>query len=144
MSELLYETRSLCSVCSLKLGRGFTAWKKAFVSVREGAVWLTVLCEEHGEHRTLYCSNPSFFKRIASYTLGTTHSSDIEDLLQASKLTPTSENHPLIVELTVWDGNAFMSDQAIAETLARTKANFPQNRRVRAHSATQQRSHAIV
>eukprot|EP00698_Gefionella_okellyi_P013133 TRINITY_DN3582_c0_g1_i1.p1 TRINITY_DN3582_c0_g1~~TRINITY_DN3582_c0_g1_i1.p1 ORF type:complete len:509 (-),score=102.28 TRINITY_DN3582_c0_g1_i1:437-1963(-) len=122
--EPIYETRSVCPVCSVIERKGFE-WIPAFVYQKGNCVWLRYQCKMHGERQTLYCSDAGFFRKVLSYSEALsaydgkrpTHALSAQYLRRMLRYQSDATNHPLMAEVSVFRSGQFASDGEIKATV---------------------------
>ncbi len=134
--QLLYNTLSLCPVCSFvdKKGVGKEQWKQAsIVQDTNDKVLQIVSCEQHGTQTITVSSDINFFRKMLKYTPGVMDTTldtvlDIEEIENRIRYKNTEfYNHPLIVdvEMFVPGGTEFLSDEVLLRDITRATAPIP-------------------
>jgi len=125
---VLYTTYTICARCVLIDKKGLL-WKDAAVVRRGDHVWLTLKCKSHGIQETLYCADAEFFERMLRFNPETVFKEqlpDIEDLRNMMNYGKTTNNFPLIMELSIWENNVgFLPKPQIEAELLKYKSFFP-------------------
>eukprot|EP00301_Raphidiophrys_heterophryoidea_P000623 c10311_g1_i3.p1 GENE.c10311_g1_i3~~c10311_g1_i3.p1 ORF type:complete len:391 (-),score=76.36 c10311_g1_i3:807-1928(-) len=124
--EVLYRTFSICSKCAFAAREGLK-WHPGFVSVYAGKVWLVVDCPIHSRSRTMYCSDPTLFKKTLAYSKDSRvqkptdpkkgwvpEIDDIEEIISRLHYRQSHRHHlPLVAGLDVYVGGRYLTRDEI-------------------------------
>ena len=114
---ILYATMSICPTCLIKSNKSEKI--KGLVKEEDGKVYLMVTCPEHGEFKTLYCSDVGAFKQIFSFSESTPPKIDIEDL-NKTVVTP-----PFVCDIDLWERGELIDDDFLVEQVKKCANLYP-------------------
>jgi hypothetical protein len=127
----IYETASLCPRCVLHDRRGIKLESAAVVR-RQTDVFLTLACAHGHRTRTRICADYLFFARQMAFAVPNAPQpriGDIETLGTRLSERPTAIDAPFIVQIPLFEGGAFRSDDAIRSDVELSKTFYPANRK---------------
>lgn len=122
----LYKTFSICPRCALLEEYSAFSLKPAEVVKKFVKIWLCVNCNLHGDQETLLCGNAPWFEKmwqLSGVEMNEASITDIEDLKKKKRVRPASV--PLIVELSVFNNDEFVTTEDIDNQLQKIKLSYP-------------------
>lgn len=131
--QIIYSTASICPRCALIDQKGLNLLP-AKVYQHKDKVWLSLECETHGLHRTLYCSNVEFFKSTLSFNFNENDPfknkdpPDIEDMKKKMNFSSQNQNLPLMMEIPLWENGNYVENDQLQKRIENIKSLYPPNR----------------